>query len=146
MPIPISIFVIFVCTRRFDYWQWLSIVSFLQLEGSLLWVSFSWHYPSSQVTTENTVGLCKASSSSRRWWASPTKLTLRSQSAMLSGTHFENVQGRPEDLVARNIQRGRDHGIPGYVKLRQACDMTEEINVDQCRRLIVNTCSPVWNW
>ena len=46
---------------------------------------------------------------------------------MLSGTHFENVQGRPEDLVARNIQRGRDHGIPDYVKLRQACVMIDMV-------------------
>ena len=46
---------------------------------------------------------------------------------MLSGTHFENVQGRPEDLVARNIQRGRDHGIPDYVKLRQACGMIDMV-------------------
>ena len=57
----------------------------------------------------------------------PTKVTLRLQSATLSGAHFENVQGRPEDLVARNIQRGRDHGIPDYVKLRQACGMIDMV-------------------
>ena len=43
---------------------------------------------------------------------------------------FENADAnsRPGDLVARNIQRGRDHGIPGYDKLRRACGMADIIN------------------
>lgn len=34
-------------------------------------------------------------------------------------------QSAPEDLVARNIQRARDHGIPTYEKLRSICGLSQ---------------------
>ena len=36
---------------------------------------------------------------------------------------FNNVNSFPDDLVSRNLQRGREHGIPSYNDLRTACGM-----------------------
>jgi len=40
----------------------------------------------------------------------------------------QNILGHPDDLVARNIQRAREHGIPSYMKLRQAVLGATETN------------------
>ena len=49
-----------------------------------------------------------------------------------------------EDIIARNIQRGRDHGIPSYSKLREICglasikgsDRPEEINESTWNKIV----------
>ena len=66
--------------------------------------------------------------------------------AVREGLIFEGptFDGTVGDLPAINIQRGRDHGLPGYVKFREACgarpakffpDLLDTISQDQINRL-----------
>ena len=38
----------------------------------------------------------------------------------VSESLFANVEFPGSDLIARNIHRGRDHGLPGYNEYREA--------------------------
>lgn len=43
------------------------------------------------------------------------------------------------DLVALNIQRGRDHGLPAYPKWRQLCGFPRPRSFDDLERLVEPT-------
>ena len=42
------------------------------------------------------------------------------------------------DLIALNIQRGRDHGIPGYVEYRRICQVGHSASFNDLRTNIAS--------
>jgi len=55
-------------------------------------------------------------------------------SNQLSRNLFCNKESEPgtgHDLVSTNIQRGRDHGIPGYIKVREKCGLSPILSLQE---------------
>ena len=47
--------------------------------------------------------------------------------------HLFNEGNSGLDLIALNIQRGRDHGLPGYVEFRRLCEVGNSNSFDDLR-------------
>ncbi|XP_042212758.1 peroxidase-like [Homarus americanus] len=54
-------------------------------------------------------------------------------SLSVSGKMFRRMKQFGLDLLALNVQRGRDHGIPGYVRYRMACGLKPVNNFDELK-------------
>ena len=49
----------------------------------------------------------------------------------VTGQLFKGKAKTGIDLVAINIQRGRDHGVPGYTRARMACGLPRVQNITE---------------
>ncbi|KAG7189813.1 hypothetical protein KM043_017473 [Ampulex compressa] len=63
----------------------------------------------------------------RGMFATPAKLKLPEQNLNVELTEqlFRTAHAVALDLAAMNIQRGRDHALPGYLEWRRFCNMSE---------------------
>ncbi|XP_030208813.1 eosinophil peroxidase [Gadus morhua] len=52
---------------------------------------------------------------------------------------FEFVTNMAQDLASLNMQRGRDHGIPGYNEWRKHCGLSEPSNQAELAQVLNNT-------
>lgn len=71
-------------------------------------------------------------------FATPAKLKLPDQNlnSELTEQLFRTAHAVALDLAAMNIQRGRDHAIPGYLEWRAHCNLSSASNFDDLAHVI----------
>lgn len=74
----------------------------------------------------------------RGFFAVPAKRKMPKQNLnnQLIDHLFTSAHAVSLDLAAMNIQRGRDHGIPGYTEWRAVCNMSKAETFDDLKREI----------
>ncbi|KAG9336338.1 hypothetical protein JZ751_002685, partial [Albula glossodonta] len=72
---------------------------------------------------------------------SPAKLQVPGQMMVeeLTERLFQAQGGLPLDLGALNLQRGRDHGLPGYSAWRQLCNLSVPVSALDLARVLANS-------
>ena len=89
------------------------------------------HFDQFSIGTDNSARAWENLLLGIQYQQSPAMDTAMSNSVidfLFCGEHCLLPEGFGQDLAARNIQRGRDHGLPSYAKFREFCNLPKLTN------------------